>query len=318
MRTSDTARVPSVEWDGQPGFERFSAHGRFAVPDARSFRASWRHVAVDGVRIVEWSTSPVSGATAARRDVATVTMAAVIDGSMRYWANGTAVDARSGSMHLISGTDAFRFAVPERSRFVLVEAPAASLPADLRPAMSVSIGPVPGTRITVGLAALLEQVLDPAVGGASCAAARAVRAVAVAAMEDSAPDPEQHDLRGRIVDHIERRIGDPDLGPQSIAADYGISLRWVHQIFDVDGSSVARHIRRRRLDLVATRLRSERRVPRIGALAERSGFGSRDQLTRAFKARFGVTIAEYAALAWAGSAPRPLVAADDDQEERSA
>jgi AraC-like DNA-binding protein len=319
MRTSEERRVPSTEWDGRSGFQRFGELGRFAVPDAQGFRASWRSVSVDGVRVGEWTTSPVSGATPARPDVAGVTMAAVVEGSMRYWANGAAVDARSGSVHLISGADAFRFAVPETSRFLLIEAPAAFLPPELRPAVGVSIGQVPSSRITAGLTALVEQVLDPLAGGPSCAAARAVRAVAVAAIEDSAPTGEEHDLRGRIVDHIERRIGDPDLGPQSIAAEYGISLRWVHHIFNVDGSSVARYIRERRLDIVAAQLRTDRRLPRIGALAERTGFGSRDQLTRAFKARFGTTIAEYAALADLGRAPEPVGGGiDDDDDERIA
>jgi AraC-like DNA-binding protein len=86
-------------------------------------------------------------------------------------------------------------------------------------------------------------------------------------------------------------------------------------VFNVDGASVARHIRERRLDLVAAQLRSDRRFPRIGSLAERTGFASRDQLTRAFKARFGVTIAEYAALASEGRAPRPLVRDADDEED---
>jgi AraC-like DNA-binding protein len=101
-----------------------------------------------------------------------------------------------------------------------------------------------------------------------------------------------------------------DRGPRSIAADFGVSLRWVHAVFDVDGASIARHIRQRRLDLVADQLRDRRRLPRIGALAETFGFASRDQLTRSFKARFGVTIADYAALAEEGRAPAPVGSGD--------
>ena len=129
------------------------------------------------------------------------------------------------------------------------------------------------------------------------------------------PDTSEHDLRGRILEHIERHIGDLDLGPQSIAGEFGISLRWVHHVFNVDGASVARHIRERRLDVVAAQLQSDRRFPRIGALAERTGFASRDQLTRAFKARYGVTIAEYAALASEGRAPAPVPRGDEPDED---
>jgi AraC-like DNA-binding protein len=315
MRTISDRTVPTSEWDGQSGFERFSAAGRFAVPDARRFRATWRGLTVDGVRVGEWTTSPISGVKPTALDGSAAMLVAVLEGSARYWAAGRAVDARTGSVHLLSSADPVRFAVPEPSRLLRVAVPTAFLPPEVRMATANSIGEVPATRVTTGLAALVEQVLDPAVGGAASAAARAVRALAVAAVEDSVPDTADHDLRGRILDHIERRIGDPDLGPQSIAAEFGISLRWVHHVFNVDGASVARHIRERRLDVVAAQLQTDRRFPRIGALAERTGFASRDQLTRAFKARFGVTIADYAALAAEGRPPQPLPRGADEEAE---
>ncbi|WP_375389544.1 helix-turn-helix domain-containing protein [uncultured Amnibacterium sp.] len=318
MRTSSDQTVPIIEWDGQPGFERFSAAGRFAVPDARRFRSQWREVAVDGVQVGEWSTSPISGVERTARTTGRVLLVAVVEGSFRYWTDGRAVDARSGTVHLLSSGDQIRFAVPEPSRILRISVPSAFLPQDVRVATATSIGPVPATRVTAGLTSLVEQVLDPVVGGAASPAARAVRALAVAALEDSVPDTAEHDLRGRILEHIERHIGDLDLGPQSIAGEFGISLRWVHHVFNVDGASVARHIRERRLDVVAAQLQTDRRFPRIGALAERTGFASRDQLTRAFKARYGVTIAEYAALASEGRAPEPQPRTDEGDDAESA
>jgi len=319
MRTVSEQVVPTVQLDGQAGFDRFGSAGRFAVPDVRRFRSTWRAVAVDGVRVGEWTTSPISGAERPSLEGGgSVRLLALLEGSLRYWTDGRAFDARAGSMHLLSSGDQVRFAVPEPSRLLRITVPSAFLPPEIRMATAGSLGPVPATRVTSGLTSLVEQVLDPEVGGAACAAARAVRAVAVAALEDSVPETADHDLRGRILEHVERRIGDPDLGPQSIAAEFGISLRWVHHVFNVDGASVARHIRERRLDVVAAQLQSDRRFPRIGALAERAGFASRDQLTRAFKARFGVTIAEYAALASEGRPPRPLPRGEqgaDDAEE---
>jgi AraC-like DNA-binding protein len=306
MRTSTDNSVPTTEWQGLSGFERFGLAGRFAVPDARRFASSWRALVVDGVQIGEWSTSPISGAPRPRRETAAVMLVHVAEGSMRYWSDGRAVDARTGTLHLLSAGDQIRFAVPEPSRMLRITVPAAFLPQEVRAATAVSVGPVPVTRVTSGLTSLVEQVLDPMFGGASSPAARAVRALAVAALEDSVPEAAEHDLRSQILDHIERHLSDPDLGPQSIAAAFGISLRWVHHVFNVDGASVARHIRERRLDMVAATLQSDRRFPRIGALAERSGFAARDQLTRAFKARYGMTIAEYAERASEGRPPAPL------------
>jgi AraC-like DNA-binding protein len=311
MRTSTDSSVPTVEWDGPAGFERFGAGGRFAVPDAKRFRATWRSVVVDGVQVGEWTTSPISGAQRPRRDVAAVFLVLVAEGSLRYWSDGRAVDARSGSLHLISSADQIRFAVPEPTRLLRVAVPGAFLPQEVRAATSTTIGQVPVTRVTTGLTSLAEQVLDPTMGGAASPAARAVRALAVAALEDSVPEAAEHDLRSQILEYIERHLPDPDLGPQSIASAFGISLRWVHHVFNVDGASVARHIRERRLDMVAAQLQSDRRFPRIGALAERSGFAARDQLTRAFKARYGMTIAEYAERASEGRAPAPIASLED-------
>ncbi len=167
------------------------------------------------------------------------------------------------------------------------------------------MGPVPVTRVTTGLAFLAAQVLDPTVGGADCAAARAVRSLSVAVIEDSVGDAEPTDLRSQIVEYIDRHITDSELGPPAIADAFGVSVRWVHHVFNAQGDSIARHIRERRLELVAAQLHHDRRFPRIGAIAERTGFTRRDQLTRSFKARYGVTIADYAVLVAEGRAPAP-------------
>lgn len=306
MRASTEQSIPAAEWEGQVGFERFGAAGRFAVPDAKRFRSTWRGLVVDGVHLGEWVTSPISGAQRPRRETTAVALVAVIEGSMRYWSDGRAIDGRTGTLHLVSTGDQIRFAVPEPTRIIRIAVPGAFLPQEVRAATSGTIGQVPVSRVTTGLLSLVEQVLDPVIGGANSPAARAVRALAVAALEDSVPEVAEHDLRSQILEYIERHLADPDLGPQSIAAAFGISLRWVHHVFNVDGASVARHIRERRLDMVAAQLQSDRRFPRIGALAERSGFAARDQLTRAFKARYGMTIAEYAERASEGRAPAPL------------
>lgn len=310
MDASADSRVPVVQLHGTNGLQRLSRRGRFAVPDAAGFRATWRHATVDGVQLGEWSTSPISGAQDAAPGGPTVVLLRVAAGSARYWNGGAVIDAPCGSIHLMSGADEVRFAVPEPSRIIRVIVPTGLLPADVRHAAAAAFGPMTPTRITAGLSALVDQVLDPEVGGAGSAAAAAIRPLAVAAIEDAVPSTPEQDLRGRILEHVEQHISRPDLGPRSIAADFGVSLRWVHAVFDVDGASIARHIRQRRLDLVADQLRDRRRVPRIGALAETFGFASRDQLTRSFKARFGVTIAEYAALAEDGRAPAPVGSED--------
>jgi AraC-like DNA-binding protein len=310
MDASAVSRVPVVELDGATGLQRLSRGGRFAVPDAAEFRATFRHATVDGVQLGEWSTSPISGAQAAAPGGPAVVLLRVAAGSVRYWNGEAVIDAPSGSIHLMSAGEGLRFSVPEPSRIIRVIGPTVQLPSDIRHATATAFGPMAPTRITAGLTALVDQVLDPAVGGPASAAAGAIRPLAVAVIEDAVPSAPEQDLRSRIVDHIEQRIGEAGLGPRSIAAAFGVSLRWVHAVFDIDGTSLARHIRLRRLDLVAEQVRDHGGPPRIGALAESFGFASRDQLTRSFKARYGVTIADYAVLAAEGRAPEPGGAGD--------
>jgi AraC-like DNA-binding protein len=78
-----------------------------------------------------------------------------------------------------------------------------------------------------------------------------------------------------------------------IAAELGISLRYAHQVFNRDGTTIARFIRDRRLDAAAAALRDAQAGARPGELATRYGFGSRDQLARAFRRRYGMTMREY-------------------------
>ena len=70
------------------------------------------------------------------------------------------------------------------------------------------------------------------------------------------------------------------------------------------GKAIARYIRERRVDAIAHQLRTEKRWVRVGDLAFRFGFAGRDQLTRAFKQRYGATVNEYLDLAMSG-APLP-------------
>lgn len=314
MGASADSRVPEIELHGAAGLQRMSARGHFVVPDPAVYRSTWRHVTVDGVRLGEWSTSPVAGALAGDPGAPAVVVLRVVAGRVQYSSGGDAVEARSGSMHLLSAAEGVRFSVPGPARLVRVIVPSGLLPAEIRHATAAAMGALAPTRITSGFSALVDQVLDPTVGGAASPAAGAVRPLVAAVIEDALPGGTEHDLRGRMLAHIERRIGEPALGPRSIASEFGMSLRWVHAVFNVEGCSLAKHIRRRRLDLVAEQLRESHRFPRIAALAERHGFANREQLTRAFKARYGVTIAEYTVLAGEGRAPSP----DRDEQMRTA
>jgi AraC-like DNA-binding protein len=287
--------IASTAFEGEEGFSRLEGVGRFAVPDPIAYAGSWRSMTTEGVELSEFCTSPIVGSAYLTRSRPSVVLIVVAAGALRYSSGTDSTDADEGSMHAVSTKRPCRFAVPTRARLLRVVIPDAVLPHDL-PAVGLE-GRLPPSRLTGTLTALVEEVLDPVRGGTGSPACHAIRAVAVAVLEELVPRTLTPDLRSRILALIDRNLSDPELGPQSIADALGISLRWAHRQFDDDGSSIAQLIRNRRLELVAAQVRSDRRFPRIGSLAERAGFASRDTLTRAFKARYGTTIAEYAAQA---------------------
>jgi len=109
----------------------------------------------------------------------------------------------------------------------------------------------------------------------------------------SRPDPGSEGLRHRMEEIVEARLTDPALTPGTIAAELGISLRYAHQVFNREDQTIARFVRDRRLEAAAASLREAQAGARPSELALRFGFGSRDQLARAFRRRYGMTMREY-------------------------
>ncbi|MFJ1730840.1 helix-turn-helix domain-containing protein [Streptomyces sp. NPDC088254] len=97
-------------------------------------------------------------------------------------------------------------------------------------------------------------------------------------------------LRRQIDAFIQRRLGDPDLTPATIAEAHHISVRYLYQIFDTHQMTVAAWIRHCRLehchrDLADPRLRSHS----IRVIANRWGFSDAAHFSRAFRAAYGIS-----------------------------
>ncbi|WP_424889015.1 helix-turn-helix domain-containing protein [Streptomyces sp. XH2] len=108
----------------------------------------------------------------------------------------------------------------------------------------------------------------------------------------------------RVKDHILRHLGDPDLSPERIAAAHHVSVRYLHKLFRLEGVTVARWIRRQRLDVCRRDL--ARPTPgraSVAAVAGRWGFVSASHFSRAFRAAYGVSPREWQAAAGTGLTP---------------
>ncbi len=101
-------------------------------------------------------------------------------------------------------------------------------------------------------------------------------------------------LRNRIERLIDGNLTDPGLGPRSIAAALGVSVRLVHSAFSSGDRTIARTIKLQRLDRAAAMLRNGSTLG-VEELAAAVGYAGSTQLSRAFAARYGVPISVYRA-----------------------
>ena len=108
------------------------------------------------------------------------------------------------------------------------------------------------------------------------------------------PDTLQRARLVQIHGFIERRLGDLDLSPATVAAANYVSVRYLHRLFETQETTVAAWIRRRRLercrrDLADPALRT---VP-VSAIAARWGLTDPSQFSRQFRAMYGLPPTEY-------------------------
>ncbi|EDY53391.1 helix-turn-helix domain-containing protein [Streptomyces clavuligerus] len=96
------------------------------------------------------------------------------------------------------------------------------------------------------------------------------------------------ELVERISAFIDRRLGDPALGPGGIAAHHHMSVRSLHLLFRGQPETVSAMIRRRRLERCRADLADPRQRSRtITEIAARWGFRHPAQFSRAFRAAYG-------------------------------
>ena len=99
-------------------------------------------------------------------------------------------------------------------------------------------------------------------------------------------------LRARryITDHL----SDPGLSPATVAEALGMSVRYLHLLFQAEGVSPFRWILERRLDLAARLLADPRQEARsVTSIAFAVGFKDASHFTRVFKHRYAVGPRDY-------------------------
>jgi AraC-like DNA-binding protein len=151
---------------------------------------------------------------------------------------------------------------------------------------------------------LARQVdrLNPAGRARVGAAALDLLTVALAGRLDRSgevpPDTSQRALVLRVRAFIEGRLADPDLTPATVARAHHVSLRSLYKLFEGEPTSVAGVIRERRLERARRDLLDPALAARpVSAIAARWGLTNPAHFSRAFRAAYGASPAEYRRLA---------------------
>jgi AraC-like DNA-binding protein len=139
-------------------------------------------------------------------------------------------------------------------------------------------GPTEGARLATALMDMLVVAL----------AERLDRVAAVS------PVTRRRALLASVRSFIDQRLSDPELSPSTIAAAHHISLRYLHKLFEGEGTTVGGWIRARRLagcrrDL----LDPSSSVLPVSAIAFRWGFSDAAHFTRAFRDAYGLPPGEF-------------------------
>jgi AraC family transcriptional activator of tynA and feaB len=114
---------------------------------------------------------------------------------------------------------------------------------------------------------------------------------ALLAPPDAAPSSLHSDrLFRRICDVIKDRFADPDFGPYEIAAEVGISLRYLQKLFTSRGSTCSGFIQSLRLDEAARSIKRRALMKSgqpLSEIAHTCGYRDYTNFAHAFRQRFG-------------------------------
>ncbi|MFD9064486.1 helix-turn-helix domain-containing protein [Kitasatospora purpeofusca] len=227
------------------------------------------------------------------------TAALLLDGSRLSLRPGAFAVARAGRPVVLEVSEDFSGTAFHWSR----EAAAGLSEDDLLELSGKSFGTDSGTAALVAayLGRLAGPVgsLDPHVAARLVTTAQDLLAVLAHEHRRRTARPVPEEVRATIArtkEYILRRLDDPALTPERIAAAHHFSVRYLHKLYQYEGVTVGRWIQRRRLEMCRRELaRPSARPATVAAVAKRWGFVSTSHFSRVFRAAYGVAPREWQA-----------------------
>ncbi|MFD4859019.1 helix-turn-helix domain-containing protein [Streptomyces atratus] len=236
----------------------------------------------------------------ARGDGRDVFVAVQSTGRAQVEQDGRTTELRAGDIGFFETVRPFRTAFPERFRLKIYAVPRALLgrsEAELRQLTARAVRPSGG--LPALLVPLLERLADTSEAYATPVAERLAEGVidlmAATAADGLGKDPATLPgadpvLRLRIKTFIRWHLSDSGLTPRAVADAHGISVRYLHRLFEAESTTVCQWIREQRLHECRRELavRAAESVS-LGQVARRWGFTSPAQFSRAFRRSYGLS-----------------------------
>lgn len=98
----------------------------------------------------------------------------------------------------------------------------------------------------------------------------------------------------RVKDFVERHATDAGLDAATVAAALKLSPRYINQLLEAEGTSLARYLWRRRVERAAADLRNPALQARgISTIAMANGFNDLSHFSKAFRQRYAVSPRDY-------------------------
>ncbi|MFF2614022.1 helix-turn-helix domain-containing protein [Kitasatospora sp. NPDC058046] len=205
---------------------------------------------------------------------------------------------RPGEFSFTDTSRVFRKKIEEGFVFTSFHFPRAELDVserDLRALTATSFSGAEGSAALVATylsrMAREARVLDEAVGRRAATTALDLLALLVddRSVRSRRQAPRSTASLERVKDHILRNLHDPDLRPSTIAEANFMSVRFLHKLFHLEGTTVSSWIRAQRLERCSRDLlRPVAAELGIAGIARRWGFANSSHFSRAFRAAYGM------------------------------
>ncbi|QHA09490.1 helix-turn-helix domain-containing protein [Streptomyces broussonetiae] len=218
-----------------------------------------------------------------------------LDGTALLFQDGRTAELRPGRLAFHDARRPYRIVLPQRQRARVLMLPRALLRLEegQLSALTATVVDDSGDGAAALLMPLLRGLVDEVIRAGTTRrddlARVAAELLATLALEQvssrSAPA-----LWDRITASVQVRLQDPGLTPQDIADQHSISLRYLHRIFQLQGTTVNAWVRTRRLEAAREELAQNGAAHRsIAAVAARWGFTNPSHFSRTFRETYGMS-----------------------------